>query len=119
MTFELTGTLYEVYPAVQVTEKFMKREFVVKVPDGDYEQYLKFQLTQRNCALVDRFQKNDAITVRFSITGKPFVDRNNVTQFYNNLQAFSISGGEFGGSKESFSQVPPGLAAGQDDDLPF
>ena len=40
MAFDVTGRVHEIYPEQQVTEKFKKREFVLEIQDGMYQQYI-------------------------------------------------------------------------------
>ena len=47
MAFEVEGKLYRIFPTEQKTASFQAREFVLEVPDGNYPQYVKFQVVQR------------------------------------------------------------------------
>ena len=45
--FKVQGTLKVKGDTVQVSDKFSKREFVLSIQDGNYEQLVSFQLSQK------------------------------------------------------------------------
>jgi len=122
--FEATGTLYEIFPSQKLSDKFTKREFVLEVLEGRYPEYIKFQLVNDKCDLIDSYQKNQAVTIHFNLKGKPFQDRNGIMQFYNNLDCWRIETANLATNPDngSMNQAPAQdtFAGSQDmDDLPF
>ncbi|WP_242919120.1 DUF3127 domain-containing protein [Pontibacter liquoris] len=125
MSFDIQGKLYEAFDEQQVSDKFKKREFVLEIPDGSYTQYVKFQLTQDKCSLLDAFKSGDEIKVTFNLTGKPFT-KNGTTMYFTNLQAWRVEpaaagGGNFGGPSGAPAQndAPTFYSSDADNDLPF
>ncbi|TXK45800.1 DUF3127 domain-containing protein [Pontibacter qinzhouensis] len=125
MSFEIQGKLYEVFDEQQVSDKFKKREFVLEIPDGQYTQYPKFQLTQDKCSLLNQFKAGDELKVTFNLTGKPFV-KNGTTMYFTNLQAWRIEAGGAGsfgapaGSQQAPADAAPSFySSDADNDLPF
>ena len=125
MSFELTGKLHRVFDTEQIKETFRKREFVVEKQDGQYPEYIKFQLVQDRTSLMDEFDEGDEVTVSFDLRGREWQGK-----FFTNLQAWRIqrasAGGEGGGGgaqagNDPFpSEEPPQFASGATkDDLPF
>lgn len=113
MSYELTGTITEIYETQQISDKFSKREIVVEVPDGSYTQYIKLQFTQDKCSLLDSYAEGQEVKVSFNLSGKPYT-KNGVTQYFTNLQAWRIEA-------VTASAMQP-VAAGNDEadnDLPF
>ena len=53
MSFEVEGKLHKKFEVENKTSSFQAREFVIEVPDGNYPQFVKFQLVQDRCALID------------------------------------------------------------------
>jgi len=122
--FEATGTLYEIFPSQKLSDKFTKREFVLEVLEGRYPEYIKFQLVNDKCDLIDAYQKNQAVTIHFNLKGKPFHDRHGIMQFYNNLDCWRIETANLANNSDngSMNQAPAQdtFAGSQDmDDLPF
>ncbi|WP_026464907.1 DUF3127 domain-containing protein [Adhaeribacter aquaticus] len=89
MSFDVQGKLYEIFDEQQVSEKFRKREFVLEIPDGSYTQYIKFQLTQDKCNVLDQFKVGDDVKVAFNLSGKPFT-KNGTTMYFTNLSAWRV-----------------------------
>lgn len=113
MAYDLTGTLFEIQDEQQVSDKFRKREFIVEVPDGNYTQFIKLQLTQDKCDLLDAFKTGDAVKVAFNLQGKPFT-KNGTTMYFTNLGAWKI---EAAGANPGPKPEPePDL---EDNSLPF
>jgi hypothetical protein len=89
MSFDVQGRLHEIFDEQQVSDKFRKREFVLEIPDGAYTQYIKFQLTQDKCSLLDQYKIGDDVKVAFNLSGKPFT-KNGTTMYFTNLGAWRI-----------------------------
>ena len=57
---EITGTIVEIFEEVVVSDKFKKREFVLKLVDNGYEQEIKFQTIQDKTTILNFVKKDDA-----------------------------------------------------------
>jgi len=66
---KIEGVLHRKFATEQKSASFSVREFVVKIPDGQYPQLAKFQLNQDRCDLLDLFQEGDTVEVYFNIIG--------------------------------------------------
>jgi hypothetical protein len=119
MLYEAFGTLHALFDEQQVTEKFRKREFVVEIEDGNYLQYVKFQLTQDKCSALNSFQKGDKVKVVFGLSGREGKSRDGNTVYYTNLGAWKLEkidgASSAPPSRRSSSDAPPP----DDDDIPF
>lgn len=125
MPFDVTGTLYRKFDTETKTNSFQTREFVIEVKEGNYPEYVKFQLTQDRCTLIDQYQTGDTIKVHFDLRGREWQGK-----FFTNLNAWRIERGEgertsaadnFAPAKDTFpgvSDIPPAVDNGNDD-LPF
>jgi len=93
MAFEITGRLIEKYDTKQVNPTFRKREFVVEkkpeVSGLDFSDYIKFQLIQDRCELIDNYQINDEIKVHFNIRGNKW-EKDGTTNYFTNLDVWKI-----------------------------
>ena len=127
MAYDAQGKLHEIFDEQQVSEKFKKREFVLEIPDGAYTQFIKFQLTQDKCSLLDQYKVGDEVKVAFNLSGKPFT-KNGTTMYFTNLGAWRIepasAGGNNGGGNQNNYAAAPAAASSfvmdeADNDLPF
>ena len=100
-TFELEGTLKQIFDTQTFASGFAKREFVVEVPDGKYPQMLKFECVKDKIAMLDGVRIGDPVKVAFDIRGSEYKER-----FYVNLNAWKITKGE-GGDGESRIERDP------------
>ncbi len=130
--FKLTGTVKVINPTQQVSEKFMKREFVVTDSSGMYPQDIMFQSTQDKCSLLDSIQINDTVEVSFNLRGREWVSPQGETRYFNTLEAWRIEkmggsnngGGGYGAPSDMGMPSAPaspdfGGGSSEEDDLPF
>ncbi len=124
MSFDITGKLIEKYDAQQVTERFVKREFVLEKKESagssEFIENIKFQLTQDKCDLIENIQIGEEIKVAFNIRGRRW-EKNGQVSYFNNLEAWKV---EKLNSASGQPDVPPPTADDippeePTDDLPF
>ncbi len=135
MSYEISGKLIEKYDEVSISDKFKKREFILekKENSGGFEfiDYIKFQLTQDKCAILDPHQIGDDLKINFNLRGRKW-EKDGKISYFTNLEAWKIEkagSGQSDQSSEQFSDQEspmPGeddfsSSAGKEDfdDLPF
>ena len=93
MSLELTGTLVEIYPTQQVSERFKKREFVLETKEeingNIYSNFAKFQIVQNKCEILDRFNVGDEVKVSFNVKGNRW-EKDGKVQYITNLDAWRV-----------------------------
>lgn len=119
MSFEVEGKLHKKFEVENKTSSFQAREFVIEVPDGNYPQFVKFQLVQDRCALIDGMNEGETIKVHFDLRGREWQGK-----YFTNLNAWKVEQGTGTTSAPaapatagSFPTADDEPAA--DDDLPF
>jgi single-strand DNA-binding protein len=122
MALEVQGKLVDVFETVQITDKFKKREFVIETEERGYQQYVKFQLNQDKCSLIDDHKIGDELKVAFNLSGKPYTRKTGEKDYITNIVAWKIDK-MTAGAAPSPSNEPPvfnmdSLEASADD-LPF
>lgn len=85
MSFEVEGKLHKIYPTEQKTQSFQTREFAIEIMSGSYPQYIKFQLTQDKCGIIEEYKEGDMIKVYFDLRGREWQDK-----IFSNLNAWRI-----------------------------
>ncbi|RMG82567.1 MAG: DUF3127 domain-containing protein [Bacteroidetes bacterium] len=120
MAFEIEGRLHKKFDTENKTDTFQAREFVIEIKDGNYPQFIKFQLTQDRCGAIDPFNEGDTIKVHFDLRGREWNGR-----YFTNLNAWRIE------PVNATQSTPPPAAPGDfpsvedepalpsSDDLPF
>ena len=93
MNFEITGTLIEKYDVSEISSKFKKREFVIEKNENsngfEFTDYIKFQLTQDKCALLDSFKTGEELKVSFNLRGRKW-EKDGKVSYFTNLEAWKI-----------------------------
>ncbi|MBK8517915.1 MAG: DUF3127 domain-containing protein [Saprospiraceae bacterium] len=84
MTFEIEGNLHKKYDTESKSSSFQTREFVIST-EGTYPQYVKFQLTQDKCGLIDTFNEGEKVKVSFDLRGREWQGK-----YFTNLNAWRV-----------------------------
>jgi len=87
MSFETEGIVHKIFETENKTASFQAREFVIK-HEGNYPQFIKFQLTQDRCDLINNYKEGDVIKVSFDLRGREWNDK-----YFTNLNAWRIEAG--------------------------
>lgn len=115
MAFEITGRIIEILPVNQVSDKFRKREFVIEKKETGggamFVDYIKFQLVQDKCELVNESFLNEEVKVWFNLRGNKW-ERDGRVNYFTNLDAWKIERI----SDEAGHQNPP--LSGTIEDIP-
>ena len=99
MSYELEGTLKEVFETKTFGKGFTKREFVItssKGPDDRYPQHIKLTLVKEKVSLVDRFKPGQRLKITFDVRGNESNGR-----YYVDLQAWKIEAGDGSGGSSA------------------
>lgn len=124
MNFEISGNIIVKEDTQDISASFKKREFVIEVVNernSDWNDFIKFQLTQDRCNLLDPLQVGDKIKVSFNIRGRKW-EKDGRVNYFSNLEAWRIEKEEAAlppdAPAPSFNEadIPP---AGPEEDLPF
>jgi hypothetical protein len=93
MAFEITGKVIDIAPVNQVSDKFRKREFVIEKKETGgaavFIDYIKFQLVQDKCDLINESFLNEEIRIWFNLKGNKW-ERDGKVNYFTNLDAWKI-----------------------------
>jgi len=93
MAFEIAGKIIDILPVNQVSDKFRKREFVIERKETGgpavFVDYIKFQLVQDKCDLINESFLNEEVKVSFNIKGNRW-EREGKVNYFTNLDAWKI-----------------------------
>jgi hypothetical protein len=126
MAFEITGKIIDISPVNQVSDKFKKREFVIEKKESGgpavFIDYIKFQLIQDKCDLINESFLNEEVKIWFNLKGNKW-ERDGKINYFTNLDAWKIEKASSQG-KEQNAQSRPALEDIPPDndelsDLPF
>jgi len=93
MAFETNGRVIDISPINQVSDKFRKREFVIEKKEAGgvavFVDYIKFQLTQDKCDLINESFMNEDVKIWFNIRGNKW-ERDGKVNYFTNLDVWKI-----------------------------
>lgn len=93
MAFEITGKIIDISPVNQVSDKFKKREFVIEKKETGgaavFIDYVKFQLIQDKCDLINESFMNEEVKIWFNLKGNKW-ERDGKVNYFTNLDAWKI-----------------------------
>lgn len=93
MAFEITGKIIDVAPVNQVSDKFRKREFVIEKKETGgsavFVDYIKFQLIQDKCDLINESFLNEEVKIWFNLKGNKW-ERDGKINYFTNLDAWKV-----------------------------
>jgi hypothetical protein len=93
MAFEINGKVIDISPVNQVSDKFKKREFVIEKKETGgsavFIDYIKFQLIQDKCDLINESFLNEDVKIWFNIKGNKW-ERDGKVNYFTNLDAWKI-----------------------------
>ena len=87
----IKAKLLEVSDVNQISASFKKREFVVEYSENpQYPEFIKFELIQDKCGLLDKFAVGQEIDIHFNLKGRKWTDPQGNVKYFNTLQAWRI-----------------------------
>lgn len=93
MAFETNGRVIDISPVNQVSDKFRKREFVIEKKEAGgaavFVDYIKFQLTQDKCDLINESFMNEDVKIWFNLRGNKW-ERDGKVNYFTNLDVWKI-----------------------------
>jgi hypothetical protein len=93
MAFEIVGRIIDIQPVNQVSDKFRKREFVIEKKESGgsavFVDYIKFQLIQDKCDLINESFLNEDVKIWFNLKGNRW-ERDGKVNYFTNLDAWKI-----------------------------
>ncbi|MFT6215987.1 MAG: hypothetical protein ACJAS3_002388 [Roseivirga sp.] len=127
---EVKGKILEISQTQQISAAFKKREFVLEFAENpQYPEFVKFELIQDKCELLDKYKVEQTVNVAFNLKGRKWTDAQGQVKYFNSLQAWKISDeGQAPSQPSGNGNTPPPPAATDEpdwlnsdssDDLPF
>jgi hypothetical protein len=93
MAFEISGKIIDISPVNQVSDKFKKREFVIEKKEAGgaavFIDYIKFQLIQDKCDLINESFLNEDVKIWFNLKGNKW-ERDGKINYFTNLDVWKL-----------------------------
>ncbi len=123
MSFEIEGKLFVKGAVQEVSASFKKQEFVIEVENErnpDWNDFVKFQMTQDRCGMVDAMEIGEQIKVSFNIRGRKW-EKDGQVSYFTNLEAWRVEKLTASANPSQPSAPVPSVndMPEENDDLPF
>jgi single-strand DNA-binding protein len=86
MAYEVSGSVDEIKEPQTFASGFTKRELILTVQDGKYDQTVVFEFLQDSVSKLDDIKEGDSVSVTFDLRGRRHNDR-----VFNSLVGWKIS----------------------------
>jgi hypothetical protein len=126
MAFEIIGKVIDISPVIQVSDKFRKREFVIEKKEAGgaavFIDYIKFQLVQDKCDLINESFLHEEVKIWFNLKGNKW-ERDGKVNYFTNLDVWKLEKTSSPGREQNIpsnitlEDVPPDNE--EMNDLPF
>ncbi len=116
-TYEMIGTIKEIFQPMTFGSGFTKREFLLSMED-DYPQDVKFQCIKERIGQLDALQAGERVKVVFRIRCRSWESPNKGVQYFTDLEAFRIDRLDTDGSSIEYEGEPLDVEP-FDEDSPF
>jgi len=108
--YKVKGQVEVVNPTQVISDKFSKREIVLKISENNYDHFVVFQFTQDKCELLNSVSVGQEVEITFGLKGRAWTNPQGEVKYFNTLDAFRI---------EVESSAPVSTESDKSDDLPF
>ncbi len=124
MNYEISGKLIFKEETQHISDRFQKREFVIEVENDknpQWNDFVKVQLIQDRCDLLENIALDENIKVYFNIRGRKWENKGQ-TSYFTNLEGWRIeklepqNPADIPVPEYRIEDIPPMPEA---DDLPF
>lgn len=89
---QVQGTIFFIGETQLVSESFQKREVILTIAENPtYPEYVKFEVTQDKCDLLDSFEVGQEVEVDFNLRGRAWTNKAGETSYFNTLAIWKIS----------------------------
>lgn len=86
---EIKGNVHRVFETQTLSEKFAKREMVLKTNEK-YPQLITIQVINDKCALLDNIQEGEHVTAKINLRGREWINKLGEAKYFNTIEAWSV-----------------------------
>lgn len=89
----VVGTILEIGENVQVTEKLVKRTFVLEIPNDNplYNQQVEFETVNKGTENLDRVRVGDTAEIEYDLRGRRVTLKSGEERVFNTINAWKIT----------------------------
>lgn len=124
MNNQIKGRIKVIFPTIQISDKFTKRDVVITTTTDMYPQDILVQFTQDKCAILDLHKSGDEVDIDYNLKGREWINQQGESKYFNTIEGWRINraSGASQTPPQTQKNVPVEQSAGQEEDdlgLPF
>lgn len=124
MSNQIKGRIKAIFPTIQISDKFTKRDVVITTTTDMYPQDILVQFTQDKCVVLDFYNPGNEVDVDYNLKGREWINPQGEAKYFNTIEGWRINhaSGASPIPKEVQKDIPIEQVAGQteeDTGLPF
>lgn len=87
----LTGMIESVGVIQQLTDKFTKRDLVLRIESGKYSEYIRCEATNQSCQLFDGYKQDDHVQITVQLTGRKYTKPSGEIAYFTSVRLTAIN----------------------------
>ena len=91
MNVSITGTILAIDETQVISDKFKKREAVVKETSGEYPQTYCVQFVQDKCVVLDAYKVGQEVSIDADLRGREWTNKEGKLTAFNTIQGWKIN----------------------------
>jgi hypothetical protein len=88
---ELNGSVEHIGDIQQVSEKFSKREFVLRIDTGKYTEFIRCEAINQTCDMLEGYKQDDEVTVVVYLTGRKYTKPTGEVAYFTSVKLSAIT----------------------------
>ena len=91
MSNQIKGRIKTIFPTIQVSDKFTKRDVVLTTPTEMSPQDILVQFTQDKCAILGTYKSGDEVDVDYNLRGREWINPQGEAKYFNTIEGWRIN----------------------------
>lgn len=100
----ISGIITEIFEEKQITEKFKKREFVIKTP-GEYGQDILMQFVQDKTSILNSYSIGQNVNCKFNLKGRGY-EKDGAKRYFTTVECWFIEVGSGQSDAQPTNDMP-------------
>ena len=88
---ELSGIIEHVGEVQNITEKFSKRDLVLRIESGKYSEFIRCEATNSACDLLNNFKQDDEVKISVYLTGRKYNKPTGEIAYFTSVKLSAIN----------------------------
>lgn len=88
---DLTGFIEHVGDVQNISEKFSKRDLVLRIDSGKYTEFIRCEATNNACDMLNNFKQDDEVKISVYLTGRKYNKPTGDVAYFTSVKLSAIN----------------------------